>query len=85
MAEKIKYAYQMVECDEEKIHKTIADNLYRLRMEKKISIRLLSLVADVNERHLYNIQAGTTGVSLTALIRISKALGVAPAELLEGI
>ncbi|MDE6232288.1 MAG: helix-turn-helix domain-containing protein [Lachnospiraceae bacterium] len=85
MAGKIKYAYQMVECDEKKIYSIIAENLYRIRCEKKISIRLLSLTADVNERHLYSIQNGMARASLPVLIRIAKALRVELSELLEGI
>lgn len=86
MAGKIKHAYEMAECDEEKIYSTLGDNLYRIRCEKKLSIRLLSLTADVGERYLYSIQSGTAEkVSLTVLVKIAKALRVELSELLEGI
>lgn len=82
MAGMRKYPYQQVDVDENKTIYNIGINIYRLRMEKGLSIRLLALQAGVQERYLYKVENGELRVGIITIIRIAKALNVSVSELI---
>lgn len=76
MAGMRKYPYEQVDVDENKIINTIGENIYRLRTEKGLSIRLLALQAGLDERQLYRIENSEQRVGILSIIKIAKALNV---------
>lgn len=73
------------ELDEEAMYRKIAQNINRIRVEKGISIRVLSLMVDVSELTLYRIEAGTTQASIAIIYKIATALKVSINDILEDI
>lgn len=53
------------------------------RCEKGISQEKLAEIANVHRTYIGMIERGEKNITLTTLLRISKALGVAPSKLLE--
>lgn len=84
MAGMQKYPYEQVNIDEKKIVNTIGDNIYRLRMKKGLSIRLLALNAGLDERQLYRIENSEQKASILSVIKIAKALNIGLDELIKG-
>ena len=56
----------------------------RLRDERQVSQRQLASIADISGPHMGLIEMGKGNVSLLALVKIAKALGVAVSDLFEG-
>ena len=73
------------ELDEEAMYRKIAQNINRIRVEKGISIRILALMADVDERTLYFIEAGNRRPSIVIVYKIATALKVSINDILEDI
>ncbi len=73
------------ELDEEAVYHKIAQNINRIRVEKGISIRVLSLMVDINERTLYRIESGMTRASIAVVYKIATALRVSINDILEDI
>lgn len=81
MGNKILYSDSYNISDNE-IYYQIAKNIYILRVEKGLSIRNLSLMADVSERYLSYIESGHKHASIPTIVRIAYALNVSFEELL---
>lgn len=81
MENKILYSDSYNISDNE-IYYQIAKNIYILRVEKGLSIRNLSLMADVSERYLSYIESGHKHASIPTIVRIAHALNVSFEELL---
>lgn len=60
-----------------------AANLRRIRHEKGISQEDLAYEAEVNRTYMSKVEKGDTWVGLEIMVKLSSALGVEPAELLE--
>ena len=71
--------------DEEAMYRKIAQNINRIRVEKGISIRVLSLMVDINERTLYRTESGMTRASIAVVYKIATALRVSINDILEDI
>lgn len=82
MENKILYSDSYNISDNE-IYYQIAKNIYILRVEKGLSIRNLSLMADVSERYLSYIESGHKHASIPTIVRIAHALNVSFEELLS--
>lgn len=64
------------------IYYQIAKNIYIIRVRNGLSIRTLSMMADVSERYLSYIESGHKHASIPTLVRIAHALNVSFEELL---
>ena len=73
------------ELDEEAMYRKIAQNINRIRVEKGISIRVLSLMTDINDKTLYRIESGNQRASVAIIYRIATALKVSINDILEDI
>lgn len=60
-----------------------AANLRRIRHEKGISQEDLAYEAEVNRTYMSKVEKGDTWVGLEIMVKLSSALGVEPAELLQ--
>jgi transcriptional regulator with XRE-family HTH domain len=60
-----------------------AANLRRIRHEKGISQEELAYEAEVNRTYMSKVEKGDTWVGLEIMVRLSSALGVEPADLLQ--
>lgn len=80
-----KYPYKQIELDEEKVIKNIQLNIYRIRTEKKISVRMLALKSGVQERYIYKLENGIHKPNIIILTRLAKALDVEISELMGDI
>ena len=65
------------------LREVFAANLRRLRNAKGVSQDELALEANVSRSYLSQLEKGTFYASLKIVGRLSKALGVEPAELLK--
>lgn len=73
------------ELDEEAMYRKIAQNINRIRVEKGISIRVLSLMANVSEQTLYRIESGMRRATIPVVYKIATALKVSINDILEDI
>ncbi|OPH84521.1 helix-turn-helix domain-containing protein [Nitrobacter vulgaris] len=60
-----------------------AANLRRIRHEKGISQEELAYEAEVNRTYMSKVEKGDTWVGLEIMVKLSDALGVEPADLLQ--
>jgi transcriptional regulator with XRE-family HTH domain len=60
-----------------------AANLRRIRHEKGISQEELAYEAEVNRTYMSKVEKGDTWVGLEIMVRLSSALGIEPADLLQ--
>lgn len=60
-----------------------AANLRRIRHEKGISQEELAYEAEVNRTYMSKVEKGDTWVGLEIMVKLSGALGVEPADLLQ--
>lgn len=60
-----------------------AANLRRIRHEKGISQEELAFEAEVNRTYMSKVEKGDTWVGLEIMVKLSGALGVEPADLLQ--
>jgi transcriptional regulator with XRE-family HTH domain len=60
-----------------------AANLRRIRHEKGISQEELAHEAEVNRTYMSKVEKGDTWVGLEIMVKLSGALGVEPADLLQ--
>ncbi len=65
------------------LREVFAANLRRLRNAKGVSQDELAYEANVSRSYLSQLEKGTFFASLNVIGRLSEALGVEPAELLE--
>lgn len=71
--------------DEDAVYYKVAQNINRIRVEKGISIRILALMTDVDERTLYFIEAGNRRPSIAVVYKIATALKVSINDILEDL
>ena len=62
----------------------LGDRVRSLRRKHNISQEKLAEIAGVHRTYIGMIERGEKNVTLVTLLRLAKALGVSPAELLEG-
>lgn len=67
---------------DEKILKEFGNNLKKLRLSKKMSIRKLALEADIDWSGLDRIERGQYNPTLTTIMVLAAALEIDPARLL---
>ena len=67
----------------EKILKKFGEHLEKLRLERKLSLRKLADIADVDFSQIHRIEKGITNPSLTMLLTLAKALQITTVELLD--
>jgi hypothetical protein len=60
----------------------VGENLNRIRTEAGLSLRALSMRADISTNHLSRTEKGLHGVTIDFLVRVSYHLGTTPTELL---
>lgn len=67
---------------DKKVLRTFGNNLKKIRLSKKLSIRKLALEADMDYSHLHEIEKGAANPTLTTIMTLADALQVPPADLL---
>jgi len=67
----------------EKVLKKFGKNLEKLRTEKKLSLRKLADIADVDFSQIHRIEKGESNPSLTMILALAEALKLQPSELLD--
>lgn len=61
----------------------VGDNIRRLRKAKGVSQETLAHEAGIAMRYLAGIERGEENPSLLVMVKVAKALGVRPADLLD--
>tara|TARA_B100001939_G_scaffold317690_1_gene304513 strand:- start:208 stop:408 length:201 start_codon:yes stop_codon:yes gene_type:complete len=61
----------------------IAMRIREIRKERNISQEILAFNSNVSRRHMTNIELGRVDIRISTLIKISKALDIAPEMLLK--
>ena len=59
--------------------------IQRLRRSRKLSQEELAHIAGIDRAYMSRIERGIPNLGIEMIVRISKALGVQPAELVEGL
>ena len=67
----------------DQIKQNLGKRLTYLRTEKKLGVRELALLAEIEHHQLINIEKGRVDIRMSTLIKIAKGLGVEPKELLD--
>lgn len=67
---------------EEKIIKEFGKRLKKARTDKKLSVRALADIADMDFGNISEIENGKINPSLTTIVLLAEALEVDPADLL---
>lgn len=65
---------------EQKLLKEFGQTLNNIRLSKKISLRKLADLADIDYSNLSEIQTGKVAPTLLTLIKLAEALGIHPGE-----
>lgn len=68
---------------DDKYLKEFGENLKLLRKSKKLSIRKLSDIADVDFSQIHRIEKGESNPSITMVIALANALEIKPSKLVE--
>ena len=63
--------------------KQFGENLKKIRNERKLSVRGLADLADMDYTNISNIENGQSNPSMTTIIFLAEALQVDPKELLQ--
>ncbi|TCS87280.1 helix-turn-helix protein [Anseongella ginsenosidimutans] len=63
--------------------KAFGQNVKKIRLEKKLTQLQLANIADVERNHIYRLEKGHHGATLTTVIAVALALGKLPRELHE--
>ena len=58
-------------------------HLRKLREEKNLSQEKLSMLADISENQIYNLENGKNNPTICTLKQIASALKIAPKDLLD--
>lgn len=69
---------------EKRLRRQLAAAVRRIRQEKKLTLEDVAHRAGMHWRHWQKVEAGEVNATLRTLARLSAALGVEPASLLEG-
>ena len=62
---------------------TIAKRIKEIRSKREISQEALAFKSNLSRRHMTNIELGRVDIRISTLIKISKALDVAPEMFLK--
>lgn len=73
----------MKELKKEEILKSFGTHLKNIRNEKKISLRVLEQLSNIDYSQIHRIEKGETAPSLITLLYLAKGLGIDPKELLD--
>ncbi|QNR85883.1 helix-turn-helix transcriptional regulator [Pedobacter riviphilus] len=73
----------MEELKKEEILKLFGTHLKNIRNEKKISLRVLEQLSNIDYSQIHRIEKGETAPSLVTLLSLAKGLGIDPKELLD--
>lgn len=73
----------MEELKKEEILKSFGTHLKTIRNEKKISLRILEQLSNIDYSQIHRIEKGETAPSLITLLSLAKGLGIDPKELLD--
>lgn len=65
--------------------KKFGEYILKLRKAKNISQEQLAELAGLHRNYIGGIERGERNVGLINIVRLAKALGVSPSELLKGI
>ena len=65
------------------IEKTIAENLRAIRLKRKLTQEAVAFRSSIQPNYYACVERGTKMLSIPALVKIAKALGVKPSLLLE--
>jgi transcriptional regulator with XRE-family HTH domain len=71
------------ELKKEEILKLFGTHLKNIRNEKKISLRILEQLSNIDYSQIHRIEKGETAPSLITLLYLAKGLGIDPKELLD--
>jgi len=63
--------------------KALGEKLYQQRKAKKLSLRQLASIADVDYSQIDKIEKGRLNITVITLISIADALEMSPGELLD--
>jgi transcriptional regulator with XRE-family HTH domain len=63
----------------------LGNNIRRIRSGKSLSQEKLADLADLHRTYLGGVERGERNISLLNILKISRALGVTPNSLLDGI
>lgn len=76
------YDFSHMETTESILHR-IGENVRNLRMKKKLSLRELSYLCNIDNSKISKIESGKTNITVATLLEIATALDVSPADLLK--
>jgi len=65
--------------------KILGSNIYRYRKAAKYSQERLAELSGLHRTYIGAIERGERNISLENIVKIARALGVKPSDLLEGI
>ncbi len=59
------------------------ENLQKIRIGKKLSLRAMAANCDLDDSNISKIENGKSNVQLSTIFELAKGLGVEPKELLD--
>lgn len=75
--------FSQMEPNREAVLNCIGENVRRLRTKKKLSLRELSYLCNIDNSKISKIEAGRFNITVATLLELANALDVTPAELLK--
>lgn len=72
----------MVDGRKKKISKNFGNNLKKIRIDKKISLRELAAATALEHAQISRMEKGDVNPTLSTIIFLAEALGVPPSDLL---
>lgn len=63
----------------------VGENIRQIRLKKGLSQETLAELASLHRTYVGGIERGERNVSMENLVKLARALGVKPAELLRGL
>ncbi len=75
----------MIELSRIKVKRSFGDTVRHLRKERGLSQEGLALASGIDRSYIGGVERGERNISLLNIVAISRALGVKPPCLLEGV